>query len=115
MLRKIRCENIFNAPRTNRGSGLVLFWRSTIDATVEGSSTNYIDATFQEEDRAGTRVIIPLPLTVVELETLIASKALQCVVDLNLNDVSLEGDLKIVINALNEDSHSLAVYFESTC
>ena len=91
MLRKIRCENIFSAPRTNRGGGLVLFWRSSIDATVDGSGTNYIDATFQEEDRAGIGVIIrdcqgkglaqrseiiPLPQTVVELETLTASKAL---------------------------------------
>ena len=25
MLKKIRCENIFSAPRTNRGGGLVLF------------------------------------------------------------------------------------------
>ena len=79
----------------------------TIDATVERSGPNNIDARFQEEDRAGTGVIIrdcqgkglaqwseiiPHPLTVVELETLTASKALQCVVDLSLNDVSLEGD-----------------------
>ena len=45
-------------PRTNRGGGLVLFWRSSIDATVDGSGTNYIDATFQEEDRARIGVII---------------------------------------------------------
>ena len=91
MLKKIRCENIFSAPRTNRCGGLVLFWRSIIDATVEGSGTNYIDATFQEEDRAGTGVIIrdcqgkglaqrseiiPLPQTVVELKTLTTSKTL---------------------------------------
>ena len=83
VLRKIRCENIFSAPRTNRGGGLGLFWRSSIDATVEGSGTNYIDATFQEEDRVRIRVIIqdyqgkgltqwseiiPLLQTVVELE-----------------------------------------------
>ena len=40
------------------GGGLVLFWRSTIDIIVEGSSTNYIDKMFQEEDRAGIGVII---------------------------------------------------------
>ena len=39
-----------------------------------------------------------------------ASKALQCATDLRLNDVSLEGDLEIVINALNEDLHSLASF-----
>ena len=38
------------------------------------------------------------------------SKALQCAADLSLNDVSLEGDLEIVINTLNEDSHSLASF-----
>ena len=40
------------------GGGLVLFWRSTIDIIVEGSSTNYIDTIFQEEDRARIGVII---------------------------------------------------------
>ena len=54
--------------------------------------------------------IIPLPLIVVELETLTTLKALQCATDLSLNDVSLEGDSKIVINALNEDAHSLASF-----
>ena len=44
MMRKIRCENIFIAPRSNRGGGLVLFWRSTIDVTVEVSGKNYIEA-----------------------------------------------------------------------
>ena len=58
VLRKIRCENIFSAPRKNTGGGLVLFWRTTIDATVEGSSTNFFDAMFQEEDKAGIGVII---------------------------------------------------------
>ena len=67
------------------GGGLVLFWRLTSDVIMEGSGTNYIDTIFQEEDRAGIRVIIqecqgkglahmvriiPLPLTVIELETL---------------------------------------------
>ena len=69
----------------------MLFWRLSIDATVDGSGTNYIDATFQEEDRAGIGVIIrdcqgkglaqrseiiPLPQTVVELKTLTTSKTL---------------------------------------
>ena len=39
-----------------------------------------------------------------------ALKALQCATDMRLNDVSLEGDLEIVINALNEDLHSLASF-----
>ena len=56
--RKISCENIFIAPRSNWGGGLVLFWRSTIDVIVEGAGINYIDAMFQEEDRAGIGVTI---------------------------------------------------------
>ena len=62
----------------------MLFWRSTIDVTVEVPGKNYIETLFQEEDRVGIEVIIqdcqgrawhkaeiiPLPLTVVELETL---------------------------------------------
>ena len=73
------------------GGGLVLFWRLTSDVIMEVSGTNYIDTIFQEEDRAGIRVIIqecqgkglahmvgiiPLPLTIIELETLAISKAL---------------------------------------
>ena len=44
VMRKIKFENIFIAPRTNRGGGLVLFWRSSINVIVDGSSKNYIDA-----------------------------------------------------------------------
>ena len=124
MLRKIRCENIFIAPRSNKGGGLVLFWRSTIDITVEVLGTNYIEALFQEEDRARIGMIIrdcqgrawhkveiiPLLLIVMELETLATSKALQFAADLSLNDIIPEGDSKIVINALNANSYSLASF-----
>ena len=48
MLQRIKFENRFIAPRTNKGGGgeggLVLFWKSVIDVTVEGFSKNYIDA-----------------------------------------------------------------------
>lgn len=44
VLRKIKFENMFIAPRSNRGGGLVLYWRESTDVTVEGSSKNYIDA-----------------------------------------------------------------------
>nr|POF19365.1 hypothetical protein CFP56_57168 [Quercus suber] len=44
---------------------------------------------------------IPLPLTVVELETLATSKSLQFATDLSLSDVIPKGDSEIVINALN--------------
>ena len=42
--RKIQFENMFVSPRTSRGGGSVLFWRSTIDVSVEGSDKNHIDA-----------------------------------------------------------------------
>nr|POE70665.1 hypothetical protein CFP56_45772 [Quercus suber] len=104
------------------GGGLVLFWRSTIDVIVKDSSTNYINTMFQEEDKAGIRVIIrecqgkglahmvgiiPLPLAVIELETLAISKALQFDTDLSLEDVTPEGVSEIAMNALNADSQSL--------
>nr|POE84409.1 hypothetical protein CFP56_44497 [Quercus suber] len=94
------------------GGELVLFGRLTIDVTMEGSSTNYINAMFQEEDRAGIGVIIrdcqgkglaqmveiiPLPLTVVELETLATLKALQFAANLSLKDIIPKGDSEIVI------------------
>ena len=44
VLRKIKFKNMFVAPRQNRGGGLALFWRDSIDVTVEGSGRNYIDA-----------------------------------------------------------------------
>nr|POF00120.1 hypothetical protein CFP56_19082 [Quercus suber] len=77
---------------------------------------------FQEEDRTEIGVIIQecqgkglahmvriihLPLTVIELETLAISKALQFDADLSLEDVTPEGVSKITINALNADSQSL--------
>ena len=104
------------------GGGLVLFWRSTIDVIVEGSGTNYIDTMFQEDDRAVIEVIIrecqgkglahmfgiiPLPLTIIELETLAISKALQFDANVSLEDVTLEGVSEIAMNALNVDLQSL--------
>ena len=41
--RKIQFENIFVLPRTSRGGGLVLFWRSSVDVSVEGSNKSHID------------------------------------------------------------------------
>ena len=44
MKRKFQFENMFVSPRTSKGGGLVLFWRSSIDNSVEGSDKNHIDA-----------------------------------------------------------------------
>ena len=72
---------------------------------MEGSGTNYIDAMFQEEDRAGIRMIIrecqgkglahmvgiiPLPLTVIEIETLAILRTLQFDANLSLEYVTPE-------------------------
>ena len=108
----------------------MLFWRSTIDVIVEGSGTNYIDTMFQEDDRAEIEVIIrecqgkglahmvgiiPLPLTVIELETLAISKALQFDADLSLEDDTPEGVSVIAMNALNADSQSLESFGLLSC
>ena len=86
---------------------------------------NFDGAMFKEEDRAGIGVIIrdsqglvlasmsqviPLPLTVVELETLAAAKALEFASDLSLGKVILEGDSETIINSLNDNSPSLAPF-----
>ena len=41
---KIQFDNMFVVPRANRGGGLVLFWKESIEVTVEGSDKNHIDA-----------------------------------------------------------------------
>ena len=45
--------------------------------------------------------IIPLPLTIIEFETLAISKALQFDADLSLEDVTPKGVSEIAMNALN--------------
>ena len=47
--RKIQFENMFIIPRTSRGGGLVLFWRSSIVVTVEWSDKNHIDAIINKD------------------------------------------------------------------
>nr|XP_023893259.1 uncharacterized protein LOC112005243 [Quercus suber] len=42
--RKIQFENMFIVPRANRGGGLVLFWKESVEISVEGSEKNHIDA-----------------------------------------------------------------------
>ena len=41
---KIQFDNMFVVPRANRGGGLVLFWKESIEVTVEGSDKNHINA-----------------------------------------------------------------------
>ena len=86
---------------------------------------NFDGATFSDEGRAGIGVVIrnnqdmvmasmshnvPLPISVVELETLAATKALEVSLDLGFCFDDLEGDLEIVMYALKDDSASLASF-----
>ena len=54
--------------------------------------------------------VIPLPQTIVELEILVALKALEFAADLGLISVVREGDLEILMNALMDNSLSLASF-----
>ena len=51
---------------------------------------------------------IPLPLIVLETETLAATRALEFAQELGLNSIILEGDYEILIKSLVEDSLSVA-------
>ena len=44
MMKKIQFQNMFVSPRTTRGGGLVLFWRESVNLSVEGFDKNHIDA-----------------------------------------------------------------------
>ena len=44
VMRKIQFENMFVSPRTTRGGGLILFWRESVNVSVEGFDKNHIDA-----------------------------------------------------------------------
>ena len=80
---------------------------------------------FTEIDRVGIRAIIrdykclamaslsqiiPLPLNVVELETLVVTKALEFALELGLDYAILERDSKKLMNSLMDDLLSLASF-----
>ena len=43
-MKKIQFENMFVSPRTTRGGGLVLFWRESVNLSMEGFDKNHIGA-----------------------------------------------------------------------
>ena len=86
---------------------------------------NFDGAVFKDEDRVGIGVVvrdsqgmviaslsqnIPLPHSVVNLETLAACRALEFSPELGFNKAILEGDSMIVMAALRDPSPSLASY-----
>ena len=86
---------------------------------------NFDGAVFRGEEKAGIGVIIhnsqgmvmaslsqkiSLPHTVVELETLAATRAIEFSIELGFSKVILEGDSETVIKALQDNSPSLAPF-----
>ena len=80
---------------------------------------------FKDEDRAGIGVVvrdslglvmaslsqnIPLPHSIVNLETLAACRALEFSFELGFDKAILEGDSMIIMTALRDPSPSLASY-----
>ena len=86
---------------------------------------NFDGAVFKNENRAGIGMVvrdsqgmamaslsqnIPLPHSVVNLETLAACRALEFSLELGFDKAILEGDSMIVMAALRDRSPSLASY-----
>ena len=86
---------------------------------------NFDGAVFKNEDGAGIGMVvrdsqgmvmaslsqnIPLPHSVVNLETLAACRALEFSLELGFDKAILEGDSMIVMAALSDTSPSLASY-----
>ena len=86
---------------------------------------NFDGTVFKREEKVGIRVIIrnchgmvmaslsqkiSLPQTVVELETLATTRALEFSIKLGFSKVILEGDSETVIKALQDSSPSLAPF-----
>ena len=42
--RQIEFENLFFVERNNRGGGLALYWRNSLDLSIDTYSKNHIDA-----------------------------------------------------------------------
>ena len=42
--RQIEFENLFFLERNNRGGGLALYWRNSLDLSIDTFSKNHIDA-----------------------------------------------------------------------
>ena len=53
---------------------------------------------------------IPLPSSVIEVEVLAARKALELMIELGFNNITLEGDSEVLIKSLVKGDNSLAHY-----
>ena len=86
---------------------------------------NFDGALFKAENYAGIGVIIgdsegqvmvsmlqriPLPNTAIEVEALVARRAMKLALEIGLNKGVLKGDSQILMNALTINSHSLSQF-----
>ena len=46
---KIELDNLFIVERNNRGGGLAIFWRNSVDLQVDSCSPNHIDSIINKE------------------------------------------------------------------
>ena len=44
----LKFDHMFSVPQVNRGGGLVLFWKDSLNLRVETSSKNHIDRIVEE-------------------------------------------------------------------
>ena len=92
---------------------------------IHGYKVNFDSALFEHEDNAGLGVVIrnqeglvmaslseviPLPSTVIEVETLAARRAVEFALELGFDNIVLEGDSEILIKLLNSCSRSLSPF-----
>ena len=92
---------------------------------LHGYKVNFDRALFERENIAGLGVVIrnhdglvmaslfefvPLPSTVIEVETLAARRAVEFVLELGFDNIVLEGDSEVLIKLLNSCSKSLAPF-----
>ena len=54
--------------------------------------------------------VVPLPATVIEVETLAARRAVEFALELGFENIILEGDSDVLIKLLNSCSRSLAPF-----
>ena len=86
---------------------------------------NFDGAVFADEGLAGLGVVIrndhglimasltqqiPLPSSVIEVEVLAARKALELMIELGFDNITLEGDSEVLIKSLVKGDNSLAHY-----
>ena len=108
----------FQQPRPHQ----VAAWQAPVQHAYK---VNFDGAIFAEEGLAGLGVVIrnghglimasltqqiPLLGSVIELEVLVAWKALELTIELGFDNITLEGDSEVLIKSLAKGGNSLAHY-----